>query len=122
MGLTTTKKGSVRCHFCGELIRSGIDTITALEIQRGHEIGELVQKMICPDCFQKYKKEGLIVTCGSCEGTGEVQDCDGCEELGPGGLCQDPDNHHSCYGEGQCPDCEGKGYILHITKENHKRK
>jgi len=121
MELTKIRQRAERCHFCGGLTHSGIDTITALEIQRGHEIGELVQKMICPDCFQKYKKEGLIVTCGSCEGTGEVQDCDGCDDLGLGGLCQNPSNHESCYGEGECPDCEGKGYILHIT-ENYKRK
>jgi len=122
MGLKTTRQRAERCHFCGELTHRGIDTITALEIQRGHKIGELIQRIICPDCFPKYKEESLIISCDNCKGTGEVQDCDGCENFGPGGFCQAPSSYESCYGEGECPDCEGKGYILHITKENHKRK
>jgi len=117
MKLTKPRQRAERCHFCGELIRSGIDTIMVLETQKGHEVGTLTQKLICVDCFQKCKEESLIISCDNCEGTGEVQDCDGCENFGPGGLCQDPSSYESCYGEGECPDCEGKGYILHITTE-----
>jgi len=88
-----------------------------LETQKGHEVGMLTQKLICPDCFQKYKEKALIISCDNCKGTGEVQDCDGCENFGHGGLCQAQSSYESCYGEGECPDCEGKGYILHITTE-----
>jgi len=115
MELTKIRQRAERCHFCGELTHSGIDTIMVFEVPKGHEVGTLTQKLICTDCFQKCKKEALIINCDNCEGTGEVQDCDGCEELGLAGLCLG--NHENYYGEGKCPDCEGRGYILHITTE-----